>query len=300
MRIGYPCINRGIGCTGAATFRLKSYSEERLIATVKGNLACLDAVLRYNLAHDILFFRITSDLVPFASHPVCTFDWSAHFGETLARLGEFARCHRFRLTMHPDQFVLLNSPSDDVNARSIAELLYHAEVLDAMGMGPDAKIQIHIGGAYGDREGSLARFVRRCAVLDRRIRRRLVVENDDRLFTLADCVRVSEDAGIPVVLDWFHHQVNSSGESLKEALARAAVTWGPSHGPPLVDYSSQKAGARQGSHAESIDMGDFASFLAESDPHDFDLMLEIKDKEASALKAVASARGDPRFLGKGP
>lgn len=296
MRIGYPCINWGIGCKGDRTFRLKSYSEERLVETVERNLLCLGDMLRFNVTHGLLFFRITSDLVPFASHQVNRFDWVRHFRAAFAGLGAFARDHGFRVSMHPDQFVLLNSPSEDVTARSIAELAYHADVLDAMELGPDAKIQIHLGGVCKDKPASMERFVGRWRALPARIRSRVVLENDDRLFTLGDCLDVSKGSGVPVVFDWFHHRVHSSGEPLGEALAKAQETWGEVDGPPIVDYSSQKLGARLGSHAESIDAEDFARFLAESFPHDFDLMLEIKDKEASALKAIALAESDPRLV----
>ncbi len=133
MRIGYPCINRSIGCSPSGTFRLASYSPERLEATVEKNLACLRNILRYNVESGIFFFRVSSDIVPFASHPVCRFSWQNQFRKTFADLGSFVRKHHFRISMHPDQFVLLNTPDNEVLSRSIAELRYHAEVLDLMG-----------------------------------------------------------------------------------------------------------------------------------------------------------------------
>ncbi len=285
MKIGYPCLNRTIGCTPSRTFRLSSYSPERLEETVRLNLECLVRILDFNRINGLLFLRITSDLVPFASHPICTFPWQEKFSERFAVLGEMMRRDGMRISMHPDQFTLINSPDPDIFRRSAAELAYHAAVLDLLGLDLTARIQIHGGGVYGDKKKSLERFCARFEQLDKKIRRRLAVENDDRQYSVADCLQISRRTGIPVLFDSFHHQLNGNGETLGTALRQTAATWGKKEGPPMVDYSSQNKGGRRGSHAESIDLEDFAGFIAAGEGLDFDIMLEIKDKERSALHA---------------
>jgi len=298
MKIGYPCINTSLSCRGNRTFRLQSYSERRLIETVKGNLDCLLEMLVYNVEHGILFFRITSDMIPFASHPVCTFDWQAHFRDNFAAIGEFIARHAIRISVHPDQFNVLNALDPAIVERTVRELQYHADLLDALQLLPSAKMQIHVGGVYGDKEQSILRFAERYADLDPEVRRRLVVENDDHRFTVKDCMRIHELTGIPVLFDAFHHSLHSSGEPQGEAALRCSRTWKPADGIPMVDYSSRMPGGRRGSHAASIDPDDFSRFLKESFPLDFDIMLEIKDKEKSALLAIEIAADDPRFVGR--
>ena len=300
MRIGYPCINRSIGCTPSRTFRLASYSDERLRETMKANLVCLMKILSYNVDHGMLFFRITSDMVPFASHPVCTFPWQMHFADEFRTIGEFIRSHRFRISMHPDQFVLLNAPDTGVLDRSIADLIYQVQVLDGLGLDNSAKLQIHVGGVYGDKTSSIERFIKNYERLDDSIKRRLVIENDERLYTIADCLAIHERTGIPVLFDVFHHAINNNGEQTVDLLAPLNDTWKRHDGIPMVDYSSQQPGKRAGAHAESIDQKDFRSFLQSTVPFDIDIMLEIKDKEKSALAALTLVDDDPRLVTGNP
>ncbi len=285
MKVGYPCLNRSIGCTPSRTFRLASYADGRLAETLRANLDCLERILEYNRAHHLLFLRITSDLVPFASHPVCAFPWQREFAPRFAALGRFIRRQGMRISMHPDQFTLINSVDEGIFRRSAAELEYHARVLDALGLDDTARIQVHAGGVYGDKAAAVSRFCSRFELLAGAVRRRLVVENDDRLFTVADCLEISRRTGVPVLFDSFHHQLNHRGESTAAALALAAATWKKKDGPPMIDYSSQQKGARPGRHAESIDLRHFGRFIAAGSGLDFDIMLEIKDKEKSALRA---------------
>ena len=294
MKIGYPCINRGIGCSSNSTFRLASYTEERLVQKVENNLNCLSKILHYNVSKGFYFFRISSDLVPFASHPVCTFDWAGHFREKLRKVGEFIKEHSIRISMHPDQFVIINALKEDVVERSVRELEYHRTVLDKMGLDSIAKIQIHLGGVYGDKNSAIARFIERYNSLSESLKSRLVIENDDRSYSLEDCLSAHEKIGIPVIFDAFHHQCLNNGEALRQSLELSASTWKESDGIPMVDYSSQQNGQRPGSHAKTLNKELFKKFVHETRGLDFDLMLEIKDKETSALKAlkILKATGD--------
>lgn len=296
MRVGYPCVNKSVDCSGSRTFRLASYSEERLVETIEKNLDCLKKMLKFNVERDILFFRISSDLVPFASHEINDHDWQGHFRDQFKDIGEYIEENQIRISMHPDQFIVLNSDKERVWRNSVSEMDYHAEVLDAMRLPLSAKIQLHVGGVYGDKEKSMERFVSRYERLDEKIKDRLVIENDDVSYTLGDCLEISKKCGVPILYDHFHHRVNNSGESLQDALEKVSKTWGQEDGIPMVDYSSQEEGERSGKHTERIDIEDFRSFIEGSRPYDFDVMLEIKDKEKSALKAVEELKRDERFF----
>ncbi|MBN2364340.1 UV DNA damage repair endonuclease UvsE [candidate division WOR-3 bacterium] len=286
MNIGYPCINRSIDCTSNSTFRLRNFTKENLIAKVENNICCLKKILGFNADKGLLFFRISSDLVPFASHPVMEFDWLNHFKDELKSLGSFIRKNRMRISMHPDQFTIINARDSKIVKRSIEELEYHCDLLDSLGLDSTAKIQIHVGGVYDDKTASKLRFAENYLELPEKIKKRLVIENDDRHYGLKDCMEIYDKIRVPVLFDVFHHEVCNSGEILSEALEKSAKTWSKKNGTPMIDYSSQKRGSRKGSHAETLEKNHFVKFLKDSDGFDFDLMLEIKDKEKSAIKAL--------------
>jgi UV DNA damage endonuclease len=297
MRIGYPCINRTLACSASTTFRLKSYSEARLKTSIKNNLDCLRTILQFNLEHKLFFFRISSDLVPFASHPINKFGWQQRFQGEFEGIGEFINKNRMRISMHPDQFTLINSIKDEIFERSKKELQYHAQILDLMKLDTSAKIQIHIGGAYGDKKASIERFAKRFRRLPDSVVRRLVIENDDKLYDLVDCLKISEEIQIPILFDVFHHELNNStAQTIKESLKLAAKSWNEKRdGVPMVDYSSQEPNGLPRQHSETIDLEDFSKFLKQTQPFDLDVMLEIKDKEKSAIKAFKYSFNDWRI-----
>jgi UV DNA damage endonuclease len=170
------------------------------------------------------------------------------------------------------------------------------QVLDLMGLDSSAKVQIHVGGVYGDKRASTDRFMKQYNLLDPSVTRRLVIEYDERLYAIHDCLTISEQTGIPVIMDSFHHSILNNGEGFADLLSPVRQTWTESDGIPMVDYSSQETGKRVGAHAEHIVADDFRQFLAVTRDSDFDIMLEIKDKERSALDALRIARSDPRLV----
>lgn len=288
-KIGYVAINHSIECKASRKFRLKSYSHKKLKETVKNNLNCLKDILEFNIQNKIFYFRISSDTIPFASHPVMDFDWQTYFQDDFHIIGEMIKNNRMRVCMHPDQFIIINSTREDVFQRSVAELQYHAHLLNLLSTDESHKIQIHVGGVYGNKKDSMERFINRYNQLNPSIRERLVIENDDRSYTARDCIHISRKTGIPVVFDVFHHQLKNNGEKYERVLQEVVNTWQIKDGLPMVDFSSQDSEKKPGGHAKTLDPHLFTEFIHKTQGIEYDIMLEIKDKEQSALKALKIA-----------
>ena len=139
MKVGYACQNRLLSANTNNTFRLTSYSESKVKSTIEKNFKELFEILEYNIQNKILFFRIGSSFIPFASHPICKFDWKKHFADDFAKAGKIIKKNKIRVSMHPGQFVVLNSKRKEVIDSSIRELEYHAKLLDLMNLDEDRK-----------------------------------------------------------------------------------------------------------------------------------------------------------------
>ena len=285
IRIGYACINTKLDPPNR-TCRLKNATPEKILELASANVEALQPILDWNAAHGIELFRITSDLIPFGSHPINTVPWWRILKSQFARLGDFIASKGLRVSMHPGQFTILNSPRREVVANSVKELEYHTAVLDALGVDNSHKIVIHLGGVYGDKAESLSRFVENCKRLNSRIRARLVIENDERCYTVDDVLGASRAIGVPVVFDVFHHIWNPALEALpvRSIIGLAAKTWRKRDGRVKIHYSNQWPGGPAGAHSKSINVGKFLQFYDTIHDLDLDIMLEVKDKEQSVLK----------------
>jgi len=288
MRIGYACLVVGVEGTTIRTCRLDAATQERMASLVSQNLQTLNRILDYNRANNIRMFRISSDIIPFGSNKAVNFPWRTLFAEELQALGKKAKQCDIRLSMHPGQYTVLNSPHSHVVENAIRDLEYHCDVLDAMGMDAPHKIILHIGGIYGEKPAAIERFKSHYLGLDARIKQHLVIENDDTCYTIEDVLAIGQALKIPVVFDNLHHEINpaSVSRSPSEWIAACAETWCKKDGVQKIHYSQQAQGKRTGSHSETIDLPTFLHFYKALPTTDLDIMLEVKDKNLSAVKCI--------------
>ncbi len=288
MRIGYACIALGLPETEMKSCTLKYANEGRLLSLIGHNLNSLDKMIDYNTQQGIKLFRISSDLIPFGSSLAKNLPWQDIYAEILSSIGCKIKKSGMRVSMHPGQYTVLNSPDESVAERAIEDLDYHAKVLDCLGLGPEHKIILHLGGVYGNKELATKRFVSRYRGLSSNIKSRLVLENDDKLFNIDDVLETACIDGIPVVFDNLHNSVNPAEKYYMDVewIKKCSQTWTKEDGPQKLHYSQQHPDKRRGAHSDFIAIGEFLEFYQQLPGTDIDIMLEVKDKNLSALKCM--------------
>jgi UV DNA damage endonuclease len=249
------------------------------------NANSLLEALKFCRLNGIYAFRVNSQILPLKTHPklgyaIEALPQSNKIVKTFKKCGTFCRRNDIRLSFHPDQFILLSSPNPEVTRRSIADLGYQAEV--AKWVNADV-INIHAGGVYGDKDKTLQRLVRRIRSLPQNIRRRLTLENDDRLYTPRDLLPICKKLNIPLVYDLHHHRCLPDGLSIKDATQQVLKTW---NREPLFHISSPLQPRENGNnrnHHDYINFKDFPVFWLNLD---ITVEVEAKAKELAVLKLM--------------
>lgn len=281
-RVGFACVTSGLGLSTNHSFRLANLSRDRLARALEANLRDLEAMLAWMEPRGLRLLRLGSSFVPFASHAAMTLDWAAMAAPRLRVLGPRSVARGFRFSMHPGQYAVLNSTRSDVTERALAEVAYSCRLLDLMELDGSHKVVLHGGAVGGDKPAALARLAATVRAMPQSSRRRLVLENDETYYSLADLLPLSEALGVPLVFDAFHHALNPSPEA-GALLTRVQAVWDCR---PKVHVSSQRPGARPGAHADRVEPADLQA-LVDLLPYDADLMVEAKAKEEAALRVRA-------------
>jgi len=290
MNIGYACINMTLGSqkpkitTNRGMIR-KTFDAKGLTYVselVLQNVRDLIQVIKWNEKNNIKFYRMSSEIFPWMSE--YDFTQLPDYGKISTLLlgaGNLAKRYNQRLTFHPGPFNVLASPNDNVVQKTIIDLNKHSQIMDMMGLSttPYNKINIHVGGVYGDKESALQRWVDGFKLLDDNTRSRLTVENDDKqsAYTVRDLMFIHEHTGIPIVFDYHHHTCHPDGMSHKEALEMAISTW-PDGITPIVHVSEPRDEKNFRAHH------DYVQNKVDTFGYDVDIMMEAKAKELAVLE----------------
>ena len=237
MNLGYACINTGLSANKIMTNRTMrrktfeakglDYVSELALANIKD----LETIVKWNNEHRIKLFRLSSQIFPWSDdYKLSDLKDDAEICDRMFNIGNIATQAGQRLTMHPGPYNCLASPNQKVVEKTIRELNCHSEQFNMMGFEPSPynKINIHVGGAYGDKESTLERFCMNFYSLRDDTQKRLVIENDDspNEFSVYDLYYgVYKEIGIPITFDYFHHKFNTGNLTEEEALKMAARTW---------------------------------------------------------------------------
>ena len=300
MSIGYACINMQLSypqkyggkdkgvepiTTGRSmikrTFQTKGldYASELTLKNVKD----LNGIISWNVLNGYDFYRMSSGLAPWKTE----YDWEDlkdidSIRRWFHSAGTMAKTHGVRLTSHPGPYNVLVSPKEEVVENCIKDLTIHGDEFDMMGLSrtPYNKINIHLGGAYGDKEASMKRFVKNFPRLPESVRSRLTLENDDKasMYSVKDLYYgIYKKIGIPIVFDYHHHKFCTGGMSEQEALEMALSTWGDIK--PVTHYSESRRDEQKDETIRVQAHSDYVYDKIEMYGNDFDIMVEAKAKE---------------------
>lgn len=294
--LGYACLNAQLREDKIFTNRtlrkatLEAEGYEKISELVIQNLNDLLTIFKWNESNEIRFYRVSSEMFPFMSHPELGYNLtdlpnSQTILKLLREAGNYATRYGHRITTHPGPFNVLCSPHDNVVDKTILDLEAHAEIFDAMGFYPSHynKINIHLGGAYGDKEAAMQRFVNNIDLLSDSVLRRLTIENDDRgnLYSVVDLYDgIYTKTGIPIVFDYHHHKFNTGGLTEKEAAELAYSTWDVK---PVFHYSESKT-LELGEDKETPAHSDYIYNYINLHNLDVDIMIEAKQKEKALFR----------------
>ena len=297
MKLGYACINKGLSeqpktkrITTNRTFRKATFEEKGLphaSAIFLENSKDLLKILQWNEKHDIKFFRLSSQIVSWATeYQLCDLPDYEEIERVLFECGLFIEEHGMRVTSHPDHFVKLASPDERIASNAIRDLEIHGELFDLLCLPRThyAKLNIHVGASYGDKPKAIDTFCKNVERLSDAVRTRLTVENDDRasLYSTKDLMEVYKRVGVPIVHDFHHHHFNTGGLSNADALALAVGTWGDT--TPVVHYSQSRATEYNDTRIKAHAHSDSYWTPVDTYGHDVDVMLECKHKELGLFK----------------
>ena len=293
VRLGYACLSKAMNnITTSSTITYtnyinKNYTVNKLLDVTKSNLDALKELLIYNVKNNIHFYRLTSKLVPLATHNKVSFDYIKPLADKYKEIGNIINENDMRVDTHPDQYAVLNSVDKKIIKNTFEILQYHYKVLKALKIN-NPIIILHVGSSACGKKASITRFINNFNKLPEHIQKCIAVENDDKIYNIKDVLDLCTKLNIPMVLDYHHYICNNEGEKLEDYIEKIMNTWKNIN--PKFHFSSPKSKLKKEfrSHHDYINSDDFIKFINILKPYnkDVDIMLEAKAKDDAISRLV--------------
>lgn len=292
IRLGYACISKTLSnVTTSSTITYTTFQKDKdykkIDTAIKSNLNALKEILTYNIKNNIHFFRLSSKLIPLATKSDVIFDYIDPYKDYYNSIAKIIKDNKLRIDFHPDEFCVLNSTKSEVVKNSIAILEYHYNLLKALEI-KNKILVLHIGGNTFGKKNSISRFINNFNTLSKDIQESIAIENDDKIFNIRDCVYISKNINVPVILDYHHHICNHDELDINDYLKDILSSW--HNTTPKMHFSSPKNKTKKDfrSHNDYINVDAFINFIDILKPfnHDVDIMIEAKDKDEALFRLV--------------
>lgn len=291
IRLGYACISETLPITSSSTYTYTNFCKEKdlkkLDSIIKSNLLALKELLIYNIKNNIHFFRFSSGIIPLATMDDVQFNYFNNYTDLYDEIGRLVKKYKLRVDFHPSEFCVLNSTRQDVINSSINILEYHYNLLDYFSINYKTLV-LHVGGCTFGKDKSITRFCNNFKKLSKCIQSCIAIENDDKIFTVSDCLKIHDIINVPIVFDYHHYLCNSGEEKFDDFIEKVFSSWNGQ--TPKMHFSSPKSKLKKErrSHHDYINSDSFIDFIEKIKTYDqdIDIMIEAKKKDEALFRLV--------------
>lgn len=302
VRLGYVALSKALDdVTTSSTITYtnyinKNYNTSKLLEITKNNLDSLYEIIKYNVKNNFHFYRLTSKLVPLATHDKVDFDYITPFLDKYKKIGKLINDNNIRVDTHPDQYAVLNSMDSKIVKNTVEILEYHYKIMDAIGI-KDKIIILHVGSSACGKKASITRFINNFNKLPDHIKKCIAVENDDKVYNIKDVLELCHKINVPMVLDYHHFICNNEKEDINDYLKEIIDTWDGKL--PKMHFSSPKSKLKKEfrSHSDYINKECFIKFIniLKKQDKDIDIMLEAKAKDDAVSRLARCLKYETNY-----
>ena len=288
VRLGYACITNALDESSSSLLtythfkKLGSSGYNKLNEVIISNFKSLESILKYNISNDIYFYRLSSNIIPLISHPNVSIDLTK-YEDYFKKVGDIIKKNKLRVDMHVDPYYVLNSVNHSVVESTINICKIYHNMFKLMNI--KSNLIFHIGGKTISKEEGIKRFINNFKLLDKEIQDMILIENDDKIYDIIDCINISKRINCKIVLDYHHYMCNKGGVDIKDYLEYIFNTF---EGIPKVHFSSPKSKKEYRAHHDYINIKEFTKFLDMIKVYnrDIDIMIEAKMKDDAVFRLI--------------